>query len=709
MVTPTEQAVKAFSKYKEVGQTLRKANSHQLQCLNSFLETTFLQSCTTGIPPFCFILASSGLGKTQLVFSLKHHTKVIYIPMAPKLTGRRQPIYEYFLPLYEILREALERDLIILARKSLSRGALMNIEHLSKDELLDLVNFDYLRTHNGIKFNTLGLLCGILSAPNFWSGVFDPYSIKDLPIPLLNLQECGQFELPIVFLDEFNVSGSYYDTALMVLARNLFRAAKVRTVVMGTDANASNLFRLGRSMSRSDSLHVWVYIWTALPPYPDSMLIQGRKKHLACAALPFKPTIELLYELVKTERPLIIGVLQSFLEKNVAQCSTPLELFGSFIEYLKDELLIWKPSLVETNEEMLMASADFLEDTGDRVRSFHRLSSINGHFAIFGTNEKVEHVIQNYCYSLSNFTEGLIFGRKYPFLYLEANSGGYFRSFCEETCLRLALGGWKNQLWHWSNKGAECFAKKLHNLYTVSRADKSLHPKRKGFILETLIDVSLIQASRLGGIAGTPLNVFMIQFLKNFLSTNVCALEIPPLHRNSSGTGIFDKIVGCMAPLNGVWPKQVADWAKDQNISLLNARSPKDAEQIDLSIENVFDNSQFIVVEAKNHAQLVSSAELIKIFSKCSCGNPTIVLIVVNGCTKDLAKAGSVANNEGYHLCMLEYVTSIDDGLVRVKEIGNEKSRLFEKVVILVRAVNFDEDYSGNPPSVGKRVTFIDK
>ena len=77
---PKHESSAAFASYQQIGRLLAEENSAPLISFNKFLDAEFLMSSARDIPPFTFILASSGTGKTQLPFALRGR-KVLYLPL----------------------------------------------------------------------------------------------------------------------------------------------------------------------------------------------------------------------------------------------------------------------------------------------------------------------------------------------------------------------------------------------------------------------------------------------------------------------------------------------------------------------------------------------------------------------------------------------------------------------------------------------------
>jgi len=68
------------------------------------------------------------------------------------------------------------------------------------------------------------------------------------------------------FLDEYPTSQTH-DPTLLRLMRNLFRAARIPLILMGTDASAANLITLCED-SRGNEIDIpWCYVFHKLPKF----------------------------------------------------------------------------------------------------------------------------------------------------------------------------------------------------------------------------------------------------------------------------------------------------------------------------------------------------------------------------------------------------------------------------------------------------------
>ena len=133
--------------------------------------------------------------------------------------------------------------------------------------LVSLKNILYCKSERA-KFFLVGLIYQLCKSMTS-SGVLDPHQVPSFTLKAMEFEELKGLELPVVFLDEFSWNIAI-GSAIITLLRNIFRVCHARTVVMGTNARAANIFQHGVQWSRPVDPGIWMYIWTALPPFHAS-------------------------------------------------------------------------------------------------------------------------------------------------------------------------------------------------------------------------------------------------------------------------------------------------------------------------------------------------------------------------------------------------------------------------------------------------------
>ena len=505
--------------------------------------------------PFIFIAASTGFGKTQFAFALKE--PILYIPCIEKSSLDTQHVYSYFLPLSEAIFKAVDLDLKAL-----------------KAETLDDVSMNSLPSASSF---TKGLISSLIQfmAGKEWIGPLDPYDIEELRFEAVAEIGKGTHQ-PILILDEFYDETPRGKLKLAYL-RNILRQCKFKVIVMGTHCSAVNLFSAAtRNSSRETKLNVWCFLWHRLPKRsPDlGKAISSSSTRLSTVASGLDDTLGVLLKLISTERPLVQKIYLAFLEETLSSSLTgytPVSFFSKFITYLYDQISTKKPSICLDNGGVRVAFAFSV----DCMKEPSHLGYLNSHFAIIGCHSFLKAESDMY---LPIF----VTGRK---LYLDAQSslrlknlcGARFRPFEEETCLRIALMGWKNK--NWDLLPYDCFG----DLY-VEDCDKS-NPAldhrdvaiRDGALMESLTRLCILQATHSEGFDGANLLHFCTRFYHNYFSVRIskCTSNLAPC------SSIYAK-VPFFGPIGGEWHPDMAAWAKRHDVPLGAVIAPPDKFMTDM-------------------------------------------------------------------------------------------------------------------------------
>ena len=212
------------------------------------------------VPAFCFVLTSSGFGKTQLAFSI-FELPVIYLTCPYGGARNQQNIYDYFWSLSALMKKCVSLDIT----KLLVKGG----DQIKHKERLALFSTSKLIEHleNNEEFFTLRFFDWLFCQIKGKCGVLDPRELTSSRI--IKPISVGCFtpnRESIVFLDEF-YGLSDEDNYSLAFLRNILRLLKIRTTVMGTNTSAYNLFTNSSRFSGSDDRPPWVYIWSSLPAY----------------------------------------------------------------------------------------------------------------------------------------------------------------------------------------------------------------------------------------------------------------------------------------------------------------------------------------------------------------------------------------------------------------------------------------------------------
>lgn len=571
------------------------AEDQYRQSFLSFLQTKFLESVQRSInPPFSFVIGSSGLGKTQLAFSL-YEERVIYVPVS---TCTGQLIYAYFSNFYVYLRECILKDLKTLTVRNMKIS-------VSSCSMAD-VSMENIRNASVFGFNsfTAGFLIECLTSMKHdgghWAGSYDISRLPDFyytEAPLAKLLEVSEH---IVFiLDEFYAEN--LEKVIITFLRNLLRLCRFRVVVMGTHCCAANMFSKVVANSSQGSVSyqdgaIWCYIWHALPKSSPKMHleIEGIGRRLASVYPALQNTIATLLHLVDTERPLIAHYLKKFFVKNLslnekAVLSSPVAFFDAFVDFLRDGIFYKKPSLVPLRHAYNF-NYWFSVDSGAQKL---KLVLVNSHFAVFSQNNAGAHFLTAYIRPNhgSLYVDYAYRTELFDFCF------STFRSFKDETLLRMALMGYKNV--HWDLKGVS-FATLFKESCEVKRNPLSqqhkLLLKRDGDALESMMRLAIVQSTHAKGLFGVTFYDFLVRLCQNIYSPNFSRIQSFYFNNQHPGDlqeisisemSTFQERIPFLGAIGAEWHSKMIDWAVANGVMLGTAMAPEDRIMTDMLSENV--------------------------------------------------------------------------------------------------------------------------
>jgi hypothetical protein len=233
-----------------------------------------------GISPYIAVIASSGSGKSQLPFSLAaRNIACIRFVMESGTPQADQPIYQSCRSFSTYFHDCLEDDIVTLKRNGVNNVCSTEIFKRFSILKLPLRTIGFLQqVIDGVLHGTLDglnddfthqsdtLKCGPISFQQFEAFA------KKMASEMVRTKK--KFEMPVIFLDEYNMSKNELDkhpeNSLYIFARNLVRLLGLVCVTMGTDSVALNLINLpspGSTRSRCGEAGPvpWVYVVHQLP------------------------------------------------------------------------------------------------------------------------------------------------------------------------------------------------------------------------------------------------------------------------------------------------------------------------------------------------------------------------------------------------------------------------------------------------------------
>jgi hypothetical protein len=543
-------------------------------------------------PPFVFVIASSGIGKTQLAFSL-FEFRVLYIPLV--YNSDSQKIYNYFAGFWDQLRNA-----ILLDRRS-NALVLNQLEDVSLAKLMFLIQSRKLSYTAGFLIAAMSFMKG----DNTWNGVYDvsklPSKFEYTAEPLNELNNVSSTESDIIIvLDEF-FAAKYTDSVSLAFLRNIFRACRFTVVIMGTHSNALNMVTKSAGVSSIGSGSdipdpTWCYVWHALPETSEKLRtsIQKISYEIAMKFPSLEDTLETLNSLIATERPLIAQYLMKFLSQILdtkKEYSRPVDLMDDFILYVSQALLIKKAVLKPTMGTFYWNYA-FGIDIQPSKMSF---LSINSHFSVLNANEWLNALESNFVktyllFGDSEVSVDFMQNRKFT-----DSCFASFRPFREETILRLALTGYKFSLW---DSGSNCFMKLFYSSCALRLNQLVLQKAlvgRDGDCYESMMRLCVMQASHANGVFGSTLREFLVAIGRNLYSVDLKKLKIVCYGKNGSSLlfQLLDYRIPFLGPVGATWNPVMANWARKHKVYLANLEAPPDKFMTDMLTQEIVTISDF--------------------------------------------------------------------------------------------------------------------
>ena len=248
-----------YNRYRHVGHALKEQDAVKSIVKSIGYDQQSVNDLT--LPPFYFIEGHSGVGKTQFPFAIRAGgVGAVHLVMAqPDDHRRHQAVYRCLTRKSSLFLDAVDRDVKHhqLDEKDVSVEALSNSPK-------DFCSVAFIRFE--------------LKRYGFTDLDEVKYSTKSLRKYVIRKQKEG-IALPVFFLDEVlssveNISENERERTKFRFSRNVFSAAGLIVVLMGTNSKAANfthLFSYSRQ-STSGGLCLWCRIITDLPTATEDSL-----------------------------------------------------------------------------------------------------------------------------------------------------------------------------------------------------------------------------------------------------------------------------------------------------------------------------------------------------------------------------------------------------------------------------------------------------
>ena len=360
--------------------------------------------------PSIFVCSSSGMGKTQLPFTIASKVPLLYLLDLQDSSQRTllQSVYRPFTDISLVFNDCCKKDRELLAtnQKLLNATKLLfstsSTSHIGIQrpssvsstgsqqlsvaaqepvtlaESLEMKN-DYFGMHVmteiarlDIKLHSVSFLEIVLRRMfDVRSGVGSSWIDCELAIQIPTLEECfaksikecsesieRTFEiigqLPIIFLDECKTGRLEY---MYAFKRNVIRMMNLIPVVMGTDTKIRNVVSSFSDADACSSAYgdAWCFVFSKLPNYSESLLeLDINKLHNELSHFDDLPLIEgrkRLVDMVKKvlvkERPLFVKLILQDLRQMIICGSSLEEIIQSSLDFIFSTFVILKKVTTE--------------------------------------------------------------------------------------------------------------------------------------------------------------------------------------------------------------------------------------------------------------------------------------------------------------------------------------------------------------------------
>ena len=339
--------------------------------------------------------------------------------------------------------------------------------------------------------------------------------------------------------------------------------------------------------------------------------------------------LDLVAKTILTERPLIMQKYADYLD---SLCCVDEDIALGPIRFLEQFLLTaglqlchHKPTLMRVHEPRVCFLIESFEPKD-------RIDFIHSHMAIFNVADIVKKndtdpLLPFYNLHLDESSNELYLGR----VPVSRACCSTFRPFRDEPFLRLMLSGICEEKFIFYSQAntdvclRECLSPRRRiNPKPVARKEAA---RLDGHGFELIAQLSLTQATRVGGLTGTPFPQFLRGFLRNFVALTIQDVVLDP------GLTCAQFVVPFAGVIDGVWPPELIDAGRSCGIEFLHARIPKDTEKFDFSLERD-QGDVLLAMEAKNHKRPVDDKLLAQILAKLTANHtPQFLFVFANAFT----------------------------------------------------------------------------
>ncbi|KAI3633524.1 hypothetical protein MIR68_008471 [Amoeboaphelidium protococcarum] len=546
----------AYEQYME--DASRLAQYPQVDKVVSIMHDVELKYFVTkkGFPPFIFIDGSSGVGKTQMAFTLMNRLKAersVYYMLASDVNQQSQLIYQRYQGVSYALTMCVEKDLTTLSEKKLSCNNFLNEKLYCFGFILQLLQKSVDSYH--VDLNQISI---------------DPCWALDV------LDVLKRFKaLPVIIIDEFftedrSIDDQYQKCRLLL---NMLRSLAMCVVIMGTNTSATNMLD-SSIQNRNSGLEIeWCHLVTEMPPTHPSLIDQLP----GCISDSIK-------NLVVNSRPWFARLALSFFKQ---QCED--EVFQKLSDVDKCDSMCKSLFAAVTQAKSVFRDAsrshgqvcmlfDMFYALDMEPEQTIRSSLVHHHFAL-------NYPLHNTLLLLGD--EELLCGterwrslEKYPvidqdlLLYLCMSGGKGFSPFmsltrrCEEQ-RRVSYQTFRETLRDLDQRRG--FAVHSNN---------SVQQKPNFHDFEGDLAAAIVVSSHVGGVGGVGIEIFLsnVVYELSLGQSEYKLLEFGPSLKLKNN--LKELLIPFMAPPNQIWPRSMLQ-NQSNRFRFANCTQPRDSAQVD--------------------------------------------------------------------------------------------------------------------------------
>jgi hypothetical protein len=620
-ITINEKNNDALAEYQAVGNLIHSASQPYFteiwKKINELCNQA-IQLDNESMMPFAAVEGSSGMGKTQLAFSLGPMGRP-YFYWTATTSVRTQPIYRNFQSISAAFDGCVRKDIISYKRfqQDCEPNATQSLLASNFWRSRDLWTFGFLHI----------LLKKHLSTKQKNGMIYYPKAeLKIMRCSLKNLKKCineftGDMQVPIFILDE--MAEYKKDKLYATFCRDLFRVCCLLVVVMGTDSKIANM--IGDGMQSRSFRHKWLCLITKFPVFVSHLADQEQIdtwKELT-------DRFSCLSNIAKQSRGLFSKCFIEYCvnhwesEWNLARKDLDSDeqafcmVLNKSLEHVGKSIREWKCIMNMENKEAVESHAYAVSYSNVDYNGNDRESKAKRRKLNSGRQEAKTIVMNNHFANLERSDIIDVYVDNSGFLVDKTKWSPkcYFPQVENDLLLYLAVLGCRNCPVFFDLLTNTDYSTRhiLEMFEKVPMHENVNEVSRSGSYLENMLAIGVVTCSRRNGVEGIALDEFMEYFLGEFSEHDAKKKKLTFGTKNVSISSFCKTLeaqkIPFLTPVNGAWPR----FLKSLNGCFFGdlVRPPRQS-MCDLLIKG----KPWFIGEAKNWMNNLNSAELYKIIMK---------------------------------------------------------------------------------------------